>query len=241
MDIQDRIGKYLASGRSWYTRDVKTIKVFSVHHDAIPQDNRTADEVMKSIFGIHNGQKGWPGMSYHYYIHRDGTIYQVNKHEWVTWIDGVNWDALGIVLNGYFHTPYNNDPVNNGGVQLKALRFLLDKLSTQHPEFPAGKGDVYAHRERASTACPGDKAFGYVKDYRDKLGNVPWGAYTNEPTPEPTPPTPTIPEVIENENQKIKILGNVKTIKEVSEILTNNDKVIGDLNSKINNAKQALG
>lgn len=241
MDIQDRIGKYLAPNRSWYTRNVNTIKKFSVHHDAIPQDNRSADEVMKAIFGIHNGQKGWPGMSYHYYIHRDGTIYQVNKHEWVTWIDGINWDALGIVVNGYFHPPYNNDPVNNGGVQLKAFRFLADKLSTEHPEFSAGYGDFYAHRERASTACPGDKMYGYVKDFRDKLGKVPWGDYSNTPTPTPPTPTPTIPEVIEDENQKIKILNEVKTIKQVSEILTNKDKVIGELNSKINSAKQALG
>lgn len=184
MTIHNKIGQYLAQGRSWYTRDVKNITKFSVHHDAIPWDNRTAEEVMRSIFQIHNGQKGWPGMSYHYYIHRDGQVYWVNKHEWVTWIDGINWDAVGIVVNGYFHPPVNNDPA--GTPQLKALRELLDELSTKHPEFPAAQKDVYAHRERAQTACPGDKLFGYVFDYRQKLGQVPWG---HDPTPTPEPPT----------------------------------------------------
>lgn len=233
MDIQDRIGKYLANGRSWYTRNVNTIKVFSVHHDAIPHDNRTPDQVMQSIFGIHNGKNGWPGMSYHYYIHRDGQIFQVNKHEWVTWIDGVNWDAIGIVLNGYFHPDKNNKPTE---AQLKSLKFLLDKLSTKHPEFPASQKDTYGHRERASTACPGNETFPYVKEYRDKLGQVSWGAST----PTPPTPTPTIPEVIENQEQKIKILGEVKHIREVAEILTDKNKTISELSTKINNARTAL-
>jgi N-acetyl-anhydromuramyl-L-alanine amidase AmpD len=248
MQIHDRIGKYLAQGRSWYTRNVNTIKVFSVHHDAIPHDNRSADEVMKQILGIHNGKNGWPGMSYHYYIHRDGSIYQVNKHEWVTWIDGINWDAIGIVVNGYFHPPYNNDPATAQGTpQLKALRFLLDKLSTQHPEFPASQKDVYAHRERASTACPGDKLFGYVKDYRDKLGKVPWGQYVVTPPTPPTPPQPQIPEVIENQEQKVKINNEVKSLKDwgstVESLKNQVDSANGNvtrLQEKINKAKAEL-
>lgn len=187
MTIHNKIGQYLAPGRAWYTRNVNTITKFSVHHDAIPHDNRTAEEVMKSIMDIHNKKNGWPGMSYHYYIHRDGQVYWVNKHEWVTWIDGINWDAIGIVVNGYFHPPVNNDPANASGTpQLRALRELLDELSTKHPEFPAAQGDVYAHRERAATACPGDKLFGYVFDYRQKLGKVPWG---QAPAPTPEPPS----------------------------------------------------
>lgn len=171
MTINDRIGKYLQPGRSWYTRNVNTIKVFSIHHDAIPQDNRSADEVMTQIYNTHKAE-GWPGMSYHYYIHRDGTIYQVNKHEWVTWVDSINWDCIGIVLNGYFHPSVNNQPTKE---QLISLRALLDNLSTQHPEFPADQSGVYGHRERFATACPGDNLFGYVKDYRVKLGKVDWG------------------------------------------------------------------
>jgi len=179
MIINDRIGTYLATGRSWNTRNVNTIKKFSIHHDAIPQDNRTADQVMSSIFRIHHEKNGWPGMSYHYYVHSDGTVYQVNKHEWITWIDGINLDAIGIVLNGYFHSPHNNSPTPP---QLKSLKELLDKLCTQHPEFPASQKDVTAHRERGQTACPGDKAYPYIKEYRDKLGDVNWAS---PPQPQP--------------------------------------------------------
>lgn len=181
MTINDRIGKYKLSTRNWYTRNVNTITKFSVHHDAIPHDGRTADQVMQQIMNGHTAQ-GWPGASYHYYIHKDGGVYQMNKHEWVTWIDGINWDALGIVLNGYFHPNYNNTPTP---AQLRSLWELLEKLSTQHPEFPAGRKDTYAHRERAQTSCNGDLAYPYVKEYREKLGQVSWGT---------TPPPPLTPQ-----------------------------------------------
>lgn len=230
MTINDRIGKYLAPGRSWYTRNVSTIKVFSVHHDAIPHDNRTADQVMQAIFQIHNGKNGWPGMSYHYYIHRDGSVYQVNKHEWVTWIDGINWDAIGIVLNGYFHPTVNNSPTPE---QLKSLKELLDELSTKHPEFPAAQKDVYGHRERASTACPGDKAFPYVKEYREKEGNVSWGGVTPTPTP-PIPPAPVI-----TDDTIIPPIEN-KTVKQIRDELFSGRGEIKDLKIKIENAKNAL-
>lgn len=182
MTIQDRVGKYLQAGRNWFTRDVATIKVFSIHHDAIPQDTRTADQVMTQIYNGHKAN-GWPGASYHYYIHRDGTVYQLNKHEWVTWVDGVNWDCIGIVLNGYFHSPHNNKPTS---AQLASLKELLNELSSNHPEFPADQSGVYGHRERAQTSCPGDTLFPFIKEYREKLGDVNWGSPA--PTPPPQPP-----------------------------------------------------
>lgn len=179
MTIIDKIGKYKQPNRFWFTRNVNTITKISVHHDAIPHSDKTAEQVMQQIMNGHVAQ-GWVGASYHYYIHKDGKVYQLNKLEEVTWIDGINWDALGIVMNGYFHPSYNNSPTKE---QLISLKALLDELTTQHPEFPAGKADVLAHRDRAQTACNGDKAYPYVKEYREKLGNVSWGA--SAPTPPP--------------------------------------------------------
>lgn len=224
MNIIDKIGSYLQTGRFWYTRDISTITKFSVHHDAIPHDNRTAEQVLQTIFGIHNGKNGWPGISYHYYIHRDGTIYQLNKHEWVTWIDGINWDAIGIVLNGYFHSPYNN---NITDAQKKSLKELLDQLSTQHPEFPASQGDVYAHRERAQTACPGDKVYPLVKEYREKLGDVNWG---NIP-PTPPPSNDVIPQYLKTMLQERNLsLANESQIRDFFSKADKYENIVVDLN-----------
>ena len=169
----NRIHRYLASGRSWYQRNVSSIKIITVHHDAIPQKNQSADSVLDQIFGIHHDQKGWPGASYHYYIHTDGQVYQLNNHEDVTWHDSNNWDSIGIVLHGYFHPDYNDKPTS---AQLKSLSELLKLLCTQHPEFPASFSDIRGHRERWSTACPGNVFHPYVVEYREKQGNVSWGS-----------------------------------------------------------------
>lgn len=168
MKITNVVGKYRTG--SWYQRNTQAITTITVHHDAIPQDSRSADQVMKSIQNIHQS-KGWPGMSYHFYIHNDGSVYQVNDFSDITWHDSTNDDSIGVCVHGYFHTPHNEEPTE---AQLASLKSLLDELSTQHPEFPAGQGDVYGHRERDQTACPGDNLFPYVKEYREKTGNVSW-------------------------------------------------------------------
>lgn len=170
MNIVNVIGKYRQSGRYWYQRKVSGIKVISVHHSAT-RNWGSNDQQLQELFNIHKAN-GWPGTSYHFVITRDGTVYQINNFSDVTWIDSINWDAVGVCLIGYNHAPYNEQPTP---AQLQGLRELLDNLSTQHPEFPADQGDVYAHRERYATACNGDLGYPYVWDYRQKLGKVSWG------------------------------------------------------------------
>lgn len=230
MTIQDRIGRYLQSGRSWYNRNVNTIKVITVHHDAIPHDNRDADAIMSQIMATHVS-KGWAGASYHYFIHRDGTIYQMNKHEWVTWHDSHNYDSIGIVMTGYFHPSVNNQPTNE---QLASLKWLLDELSTKHPEFPAGKANVYGHRERSATACPGDNLAPKVTEYRTKLGNVGWGGIVD---PQPPIPPPSINwEQKYNEEAK----AHTETRSSFANYISESNSKIQSLQDKIDKAKSAL-
>lgn len=176
MTIENRIHWYLEKGRSWYQRDPSGIKFITVHHDAIPQTGQTADQVLSQVMGIHHDQKGWPGASYHFYIHTDGKVYQLNKFEDVTWHDSNNWDSIGVMLHGYFHPDYNNKPT---AAQLKSLKELLDWLCTQNPQFPADHDDVVGHRDRWSTACPGNDLYPYVTDYKSKLGRVDWAGEDN--------------------------------------------------------------
>jgi hypothetical protein len=126
---------------------------------------------LRFIYNVHAGH-GWPGLAYHFVIGKDGTVAQTNSFADITWHDAINNDSIGILLVGYFHSPKNEKPTKE---QLKSLKELLDQLCTQHPEFPADHDDVVGHRERSSTACPGDNLIGYVKDYRHKKGVVKWG------------------------------------------------------------------
>lgn len=173
----------MAPGRSWYQRATAGIKYITVHHTA-SQPGGTDDQIMRGEANAHIYNNGWPGLSYHFIILQSGNIYQLNNFTDVTYHDAVNWDSIGICLIGYFHPPVNDNPNTN---QLKSLRYVLDQMSTQHPEFPAAEGNVMGHRERSSTACPGNNLIGSVVDYRNKLGKVTWGNY-NEPPPDPYEP-----------------------------------------------------
>lgn len=188
MNIINKIGKYKQPSREWFQRNVNTIRYITVHHTA-DTFSGTDEQVLQKEANTHINN-GWPGLAYHFFITKNGNIYQINNYSDVTWHDAVNWDSIGVVLHGYFHPSINEKPAEK---QLQSLRWLLDQLSTQHPEFPAAQGTVMGHRERSSTACPGDSLIGYTVDYRNKLGNVSWGSL---PSPTPTPPPLTDKQLV---------------------------------------------
>lgn len=172
MEIIDRIGDFRADNRYWYTRKVDAIKKNTVHHTG-SRAGGSHEDILNALFDVHHGKNDWPGIGYHFVIMKDGAIYQLNEFTEVTWHDTHNWDSIGIALHGYFHPEYDEVPTAE---QLKALDWLLDRLCTQHPEFPADHDDVLGHRERSSTACPGNHLFPKVVEYRTNLGDVDWEA-----------------------------------------------------------------
>lgn len=178
MEIINNIHKYKLPSRYWYQRPVKNITRLTIHHDAIPNNGRLTDqEVLTNIKNTHTS-RGYPGASYHFWISKKGLIYQLNNYSDITYHDSTNSDSIGICLNGYFHPNYNEKPT---ALQLQAMKWLLDKLCTKHPEFPADFDDIRGHRERSATACPGMYLFPYVVEYREKKGQVSWGIPTVSP------------------------------------------------------------
>jgi len=167
--ITNKIGAYMAPGRSWYQRFEGGINVLTVHHTADTFVG-TNEQILQREAGFHINGNGWPGLSYHYFITPDGTIFQINKHTDITWHDSRNTDTLGIALHGDFTS------VKPSSNQLSSLKFLLDWLCTENPQFPASQQSVFGHREISPTACPGNQFFPMVVEYRQKLGNVSWGA-----------------------------------------------------------------
>lgn len=179
MNIINSIYKYKLANRSWYKREVSGIKKIVVHHTASRQNNNSDDSQLREEANHHINTNGWPGLSYTFMILPNGNIHQLNNFDDVTWTDGTNWDCIAICLKGYFHPDINENPTE---AQKKSLKELLDHLCTQHPEFPAVQSDVVGHRERSQTACPGDRLFPLVKEYRDKGGAVSWGGPANPPS-----------------------------------------------------------
>lgn len=204
MKLIDITHSKLKPGMSWFTTPTANKKVLTVHHDAIPLDNRSDQEIINQIYNTHINQ-GWPGFAYCYFYSPKTRIwYKLNNHEDVTWHDAVNWDSIGIIVHGYYHPDYDNKPTQE---TLSDLKEMLDYLSTQFPEFPADQDDVYGHRERSSTACPGNHLIPYVQEYRNKKGNVNWLSISN-------------PTYMQVENKIYEHLVNGATVrKEVAEYL----------------------
>ena len=166
--IINSIHKYRPRG-AWQQRPVKNIQKLVVHHSAADaSDNPEAR--LTQIMGWHLGNSPqWMGLSYHYVITKNGNIYQTNKHEDLTWHDGVNWNSLGILVDGYFHAPNNNQPTSQ---QLESLEFLLTELATKHPEFSAGNNplqDIVGHRDIGQTACPGDILYSKLVEIKQRI------------------------------------------------------------------------
>lgn len=180
MNIINRVGKYRT--RDWEKRDVANITKIIVHHSAAKQENIEDDKILSSLMKTHTNQ-GWPGLSYHFVILPNGTIYQINDYNDYTYHDGTNYNSIGVLVHGYFHPPVNEKPTP---AQLKSLKELLDHLCTEHPEFPADQDDVYGNRDVGATACPGDILYPYVTDYRVKEGQVDWST-GNVPPPQENP------------------------------------------------------
>lgn len=177
------------------SRPVGNITRIIVHHDAVvrPHDYDSVARIRSEAAGHYNSLG--PGLQYHYSIDNVGEIFHVRSHDRTLWHCGnLPWNrtSIAIKLDGYFHAPHNQRPTRE---QYEALKQLLDKLCTQHPEFPAVQANVYGHREASPTACPGDTFFPFVVEYRNSGGNV---GIPNVPydwpefqTPELTPSAPT--------------------------------------------------
>lgn len=213
MNLVNRIGKYLQAGRSWYKRDISGITHLVVHHSVTFTQGKTNDQMLNELYQIHVAN-GWPGLSYQRVITPDGTTYLINNYDDLTWTDSHNSDAYAICLIGYFHPTANMVPTE---AQLKALKENLDELSTQHPEFPADFDDVWGHRDRWSTACPGDNLYPYVTEYRTKLGQVDWDG--SDVPPPVTPPSCLIPNTSENRTRQQQLNDSDTKFKEVLKLM----------------------
>lgn len=206
MKLVNVIGKYLQPGRSWYKRSVGGITKLVVHHSVTYTEGKTNDQMLNELFQIHKAND-WPGLSYHRVITPDGTVYQINNQDDLTWTDSINTDSMAVCMIGYFHSPANMKPTKE---QLVALKECLDEWTTKHPEFPADKDDVWGHRDRWATACPGDLLYPYPTEYRTKLGDVNWEGAT---------PSATDPLMEIRKSERDTLVGRSTVAKEVAEYL----------------------
>lgn len=90
---------------------------------------------------------GWAGIGYHYYIRKDGTIYQV-RPEWAlgSHCKGSNYNSIGVCCEG----DYEKLDINMPPKQYNALIGLINDIESRN-----GKLQIKGHDELYPTQCPG--------------------------------------------------------------------------------------
>ena len=108
-----------------------------LHHAAIDAD-------VVSIHNYHRDVNGWAGIGYHYYVTKDGEIWNGRPEQWLgAHTEGFN-DRIGICAEGNFEE--ETMPV----AQQNAIVQLIAYLQEKYGELP-----ITRHRDHDASACPG--------------------------------------------------------------------------------------
>jgi N-acetyl-anhydromuramyl-L-alanine amidase AmpD len=142
IDLIDTLARH--ESKQYNTRPVSEIRYLCVHHSAIP-----ASVKPDKIASYHVKRRDWPGIGYHYLIDDDGTIYQGNTVEKISYhAASMNPSSVGICFLGNFMKEPPPPAQIQAGAHLAA--WLMEKLQID-------LGSVKGHRGFIQTACPGDQ------------------------------------------------------------------------------------
>ncbi len=136
---------------------------------------------VRAVCVFHKYSRGWGDIAYHYYIAKNGDIYEgvdggITESGTHTW--NRNKNNIGIVLQGNYNIEEPPD------VQIEVLSLLLADHATRLGINPFEKVDYHGreveriagHREVAAashgTSCPGDAIYARMPEIRQRTENV---------------------------------------------------------------------
>jgi len=133
-------------------RSLDSIKQIVIHHVGID-----APVTPAATASYHVRTRGWPGIAYHFFIRMDGTAYQTQPLNVVSYHCGgqCNVISIGICLEGSF---MEREPSQK---QLGATKEVIDWLLDDFDLKVLGHKEV----EGTSTACPGNT----WDDWKEKI------------------------------------------------------------------------
>jgi hypothetical protein len=147
--IQDVVDKLPRNPNKHYsTRKLKEITHITVHHSAAPAN---IPLVKIARYHVEDPSHQWPGIGYHFYIGPDGTIFQTNRLETVSYHVKYNNDyTVGICFAGNFNHAVPTPAQVNSGARL--IAWLMQEL-----DIPLE--NVKGHKEypKNTTNCPGEQ------------------------------------------------------------------------------------
>lgn len=142
-DITDKLPVH--AKRKYGKRYLDKIQYIVLHH--------TGGDGTIEAFARYHVSKGWPGIGYHYVIDENGTIFQTNRIDTVSYnVGGHNTKVVGISVIGNYDEQVLN-PCQKGAIEdlILLLRVIL------------GNKPVKGHNEFSATACPGKSITEFIK------------------------------------------------------------------------------
>lgn len=144
-DIVDDLPRHAT--KRFDTRPLSQITEIVLHHTG-----ETAPLTPQQIARWHVNNRDWPGIAYHFYIRRDGKIYQTHYMETISYHahSPANERSVAVCLEGDFRRDKQRPSQN----QLEALSSTLSYIRKTLPQTL----NVIPHKAAPnnSTECPGD-------------------------------------------------------------------------------------
>jgi hypothetical protein len=141
-DLIDELPKH--STKEYSSRPLINIRHLVIHHSAVPPSVGP-----HRIAGYHVHKQDWPGIGYHFLVAENGSIYQGNALETVSYhAVKANPRGVGICFLGNFTETVPPPAQLEKGAHL--IAWLMQELGIALEE-------VKGHKEFMDTACPGEQ------------------------------------------------------------------------------------
>ncbi|WP_238882072.1 peptidoglycan recognition family protein [Clostridium sp. YIM B02551] len=126
-----------------------------------------ADASVCTVVDIHRWhlQRGYAGIGYHYFVRKDGTIYQGREEsQRGAHCPSANYNSLGICFEGSYMIEVPPQAQLNAGLD------LIEDIKSRY----GNNLQVYGHKDLYATSCPGDKfPLDFIKNSKSASQVVP--------------------------------------------------------------------
>lgn len=132
---------------------------FTIHHSAVTFDrDRDAAEHIRNIQSWGMGEdRNWTDIPYHFIIAPTGDIFE-GRNPFVAGESNTPYDTTGHLQINLLGNFSEQDPTS------EQLDSLVRLMAWAHKKFDIPVDSIKAHRDFASTNCPGDRLYPLVED-----------------------------------------------------------------------------
>ncbi len=134
-----------------------TISNITVHHTAVVLASNTQAPARARQHQEYHQSRGWPDLAYHYLIDANGHIYAGRP------VDAVGDTGTDYDPTGHFLVCCEGD-FNEQTISDAQYQSLVNLVAWGAAEFGVDPLDVRGHRDVATTSCPGDNLYPFVRD-----------------------------------------------------------------------------